>query len=272
MYIMMYMHYAVYTDACRRLTLQKSPLHIHDTVKMQPATNKIVLKVIFVAILTFAVITASPAYGHKLISHNGTHTDFDSALLIPDHRISWAIYDDLGADETKFYTFDAARGDSFYAGIMVPKMDGLEEYSPSLILVSPARFENNPAPISTWPNTEMSRYEGEFPGNEFYEPFGQVTYWDRQEINTYIPADGRYFIVVADDEGSDGKYALAIGTIEDFSGENLLLVLPMAWLETKMFVNDYVSVGIFFFALAAIPSVIALVIVRKKLRMGISKK
>ena len=218
-----------------------------------------------------AIIMANPAYGHKLISHDGTHTDFDSALQIPDHRISWAVYDNLGAGGAKFYAFDAERGDSLYAGILVPKMDGLEEYSPSLFLVSPAGLEGQPAPFGAWPNTERFPYEGKFPGDEFYESFGQVTYWERQEVRTHIPADGKYFIVVMDEKGRDGKYALAIGTIEDFSGENLLVILPMGWLETKLFVNDYLSIGVFFLALTAAPAVAALAVIRKKSRRNVSK-
>ena len=223
------------------------------------------------SIIAATIIMANPAYGHKLISHDGTHTDFDSALQIPDHRISWAVYDDLGSGGAKFYTFDAEHGDSFYAGILVPKMDGLEEYSPSLFLVSPAGFREQPAPFEAWPNVERFPYRGKFPGGEFYEPFGQVTYWERQEVRTHLPTDGRYFIVVVDEEGRDGKYALVIGTIEDFSGENLLAILPMAWLETKLFVNDYISVGIFFSVLAAVPAVAALAVIRKKSRWSISK-
>ena len=218
-----------------------------------------------------AMMVANPAYAHKLISHDGEHMDFDSALQIPDHHTSWAVYDNLGAGEAKFYAFDAERGDSFYAGISVPKMGGLEEYSPSLFLVRPAGFEEQPGPFEDWPNAEKFEYGGEFPGNEFYEPFGQVTYWDRQEVRTHLPAAGKYFIVVMDEKGRDGKYALSIGTVEDFSGENLLLVLPMAWLETKLFVNDYLSVGAFFFALAAVPAVVALALIRKKSRRNVPK-
>lgn len=222
-------------------------------------------------IIATAVIVANPAYGHKLISHDGTHTGFDSALRIPDHRISWAVYDDLGAGGEKFYTFDAERGESFYAGILVPKIDGLEEYSPSLFLVSPTGFEGQPVPFDDWPNTERFPYEGEFPGNEFYEPFGQIAYWDRQEVKTSLPADGKYFIVVVDEKGQDGKYALSVGTIEDFSDENILVVLPMAWLETKLFVNDYLSIGILFLALTAAPLAAALAVIKKRSHRSVSE-
>ncbi len=232
-----------------------------------------IIRMVFLAsvIIAAIIIMENPAYGHKLISHDGAHTDFDSALRIPDHHISWVVYDDMDAGGAKFYTFDAERGDSFYAGILVPKINGLEEYSPSLFLVSPAGFEGQPAPFGDWPNTERFPYEGKFPGDEFYEPFGQVTYWDRQEVRAHLPTDGKYFIVVVDEKNQEGKYALSVGTIEDFSGENLLAVLPMAWLETKLFVDDYLSIGIFFLTLAAIPTVVALAVIKKRSHWNVSK-
>ena len=125
------------------------------------------------------LVSLNTAYGHKLISHDDTHRNFESALKIPDHKVSWAIYENLGESEAKFYTFDANKGDSFYASIVVPKIEGLEEYSPTLVLVGDDNFEK-----------KKINYGKNFPGNEFYEPFGQITYWERQELKTEIPVDG----------------------------------------------------------------------------------
>jgi len=210
------------------------------------------------------VVSISPAYGHKLISHDDTHMDFDSALQIPDHKISWAIYENLGTNEAKFYSFNAKQGDSFYASIVIPKITGLEEYSPSFVLMDATVFENDSTSFENQLNTEKFLYEGNFPGDEFYEPFGQVTYWERQEVRTQIPSDGKYFIVVMDEKNQEGKYSLAVGTIEDFSGENIFTLLPKAWLDTKLFVDDYLSIGILFFVLVAIPTIPALIIIRKR--------
>ena len=55
---------------------------------------------IIILLFLIIIISTSPAYGHKLISHDDSHRDFDSALVIPDHKISWAIYENLGATET----------------------------------------------------------------------------------------------------------------------------------------------------------------------------
>jgi len=210
------------------------------------------------------IVSTSPAYGHKLISHDDSHRDFESALQIPDHKISRAIYENLGTNEAKFYSFDAKQGDSFYASIVIPKITGLEEYSPSFVLMDATVFENDSTSFENQLNTEKFLYEGNFPGNEFYEPFGQVTYWERQEVRTQIPSDGKYFIVVMDEKNQEGKYSLAVGTIEDFSGENIFTMLPKAWFDTKLFVDDYLSIGILFFALVAIPTIPTLKIIRKR--------
>lgn len=200
------------------------------------------------------LVSLNPAYGHKLISHDETHRNFESALKIPDHKVSWAIYENLGESEAKFYTFDANKGDSFYASIVVPKIEGLEEYSPTLVLVGDDNFEK-----------KKINYEKNFPGNEFYEPFGQITYWERQELKTEIPVDGTYFLVVMDEKNQSGKYSLAIGTIEDFSLVDFFTILPKAWIETKLFVNDYNSILLSILILIGLFAIPILIIFRKKL-------
>ena len=209
-------------------------------------------KILFLFFIVLASLT--PAYGHKLISHDDTHRNFESALKIPDHKISWAIYENLGQNEAKFYTFEAQKGDSFYASIVIPKIEGLEEYSPTLVLVGDDNFQK-----------KKINYEKNFPGVEFYEPFGQITYWERQELKTDIPVDGTYFLVVIDEKNQSGKYSLAIGTIEDFSLVDFFTILPKAWIDTKLFVNDYNSITLSVLILIGFLSLPILVLFRKKL-------
>ena len=214
-----------------------------------------------ILILFFVILVSlNPAYGHKLISHDDAHRNFELALKIPDHKVSWAIYENLGENEAKFYTFEANKGDSFFASIVVPKIDGLEEYSPTLVFVGDDNFEK-----------KKIDYEKNFPGDEFYEPFGQITYWERQEFKTVIPADGTYFLVVMDEKNQSGKYSLAIGTIEDFSFVNFFTILPKAWLDTKLFVNDYNSIAFFILILIGLFAVPTLIILRKKVNKTFKK-
>jgi len=223
------------------------------------------MRKILILFFIFTIVSISPAFGHKLISHDDSHRDFDSALVIPDHKISWAIYENLGVEETKFYTFDAKKGDSFYASIVIPKLDGLENYSPSLILMNDDLYNGNLPSSSIESSVQKYLYQGDYPGNEFYEPFGQVTYWERQEIKTTITEDGQYFILVMDEKNQSGKYSLAIGTIEDFSGADFFTILPKAWFDTKIFVNDYSSLAIGISILIGIPLLMILAILRNKI-------
>ena len=123
--------------------------------------------------------------------------------------------------------------------------------------------ENIPSNIES--NIQKFLYEGDYPGDEFYEPFGQVTYWERQEVKTIIPADGQYFILVLDEKNQNGKYSLAIGTIEDFSGSDFFTILPKAWFDTKLFLNDYVSIIIAISMLIGVPILLSVIILRKKI-------
>ena len=216
-----------------------------------------------IVLFVVLMISVGPAFGHKLISHDDSHMDFDSALTIPDHKISWAIYENLGKNEAKFYTFDAKHGDSFYASIVVPKITGLENYSPTLVLLGPGISENDDVPFETQLGTQKFYYDGDYPGREFYEPFGQVTYWERQEIRTTLTMDGQYFVVVMDEKNQTGKYSLAIGTIEDFSGADFFTILPKSWFDTKLFVNDYTSIAILYVILIAILTIPTFLFIRK---------
>ena len=98
-----------------------------------------------------------------------------------------------------------------------------ENYSPTLVLMNKGIFENEQNYSQNQFGIEKFHYEGNFPGREFYEPFGQVTYWERQEVQLEIPFTDKYFIVVMDEKNQSGKYSLAIGTIEDFQAKIFLL-------------------------------------------------
>ena len=218
------------------------------------------MKYFLIFVIVLSILSVNSVYGHKLISHDNSHTSIENALNIPDHKISWAIYDDLNANQAKFYSFDAQSGDLFYASIVIPKINSLENYSPTLMLLTPSEYEN----MSNQFTQQKFLYEGNFPSPEFYEPFGQVTYWERQEVNLVLPVSGTYVIVVIDEKNQSGKYSLAVGTIEDFSGGDIFLILPKAWVDTKLFVGDYVSLAISSMFIITLFVILIVLVLRKK--------
>ena len=215
------------------------------------------------------------AFGHKLIPTDGTNIDYESALNIPDPVISWAMYEEL-EDNALFYKFDAKKDDRLFSSIVIPKLDNLENFTPSLVLIGPSTFldlvdelkvmdvdKNFDYPIPDGYDAYVFDYNGPIPSKEFYEPFGQVTYWERQEIDLEIEAPGTYYMAVFDKNGSTGKLAVAIGYVEDFSGNDFVTVLPNAWLESRYFSEDYSQLFIMVGVLLGIFGLIGFGIYRK---------
>jgi len=60
------------------------------------------MKKILILWIALTIVITNPVYGHKLITHDGTNKSFDTALEIPNHKISWAIYEDLEKDDLNF--------------------------------------------------------------------------------------------------------------------------------------------------------------------------
>ena len=215
------------------------------------------------------------AFGHKLIPTDDTNIDYKSALEIPNPVISWAMYEEL-EDTALFYKFEAKKDDRLYSSIVIPKLDHLEGFTPSLVLIGPSTFLeliDNLKVLDTDKNFNyyipegydayVFDYNGPIPSKEFYEPFGQITYWERQEIDLKIEAPGTYYLAVFDKNNSNGKLALAIGYVEDFSGNDFLTVLPNAWLESRYFSEDFTPLVIFIGIVSGIFTLIGFLIYRK---------
>ncbi|NMI83056.1 MAG: hypothetical protein EX286_00150 [Candidatus Nitrosopelagicus brevis] len=231
-------------------------------------------KIVVIGIFCLLMLPAS-AFGHKLIPTDGTNIDYESALNIPDPVISWAMYEEL-EDNALFYKFDAKKDDRLFSSIVIPKLDNLENFTPSLVLIGPSTFldlvdelkvmdvdKNFDYPIPDGYDAYVFDYNGPIPSKEFYEPFGQVTYWERQEIDLEIEAPGTYYMAVFDKNGSSGKLAVAIGYVEDFSGNDFVTVLPNAWLESRYFSEDYSQLFIMVGILLGIFGLIGFGIYRK---------
>jgi len=231
-------------------------------------------KIVVIGIFCLLMLPAS-AFGHKLIPTDGTNIDYESALNIPDPVISWAMYEEL-EDNALFYKFDAKKDDRLFSSIVIPKLDNLENFTPSLVLIGPSTFldlvdelkvmdvdKNFDYPIPDGYDAYVFDYNGPIPSKEFYEPFGQVTYWERQEIDLEIEAPGTYYMAVFDKNGATGKLAVAIGYVEDFSGNDFVTVLPNAWLESRYFSEDYSQLFIMVGILLGIFGLIGFGIYRK---------
>ena len=231
--------------------------------------------ILMTLLLCCIMILPTSAFAHKLIPTDGSNIDISSALEIPDPVVSWAMYEELG-NNALYYKFDAKKGDKLFANIVIPKLDGLENFSPSLVFIAPSFTINLITELKVLDSTKsfpfsipdgydaiVFDYDGVLPSKEFYEPFGQITYWERQEINLSIPVDATYYLAVFDSGNQSGKMALAVGNVEDFSASDFMTVLPNAWFESRLFENDYTTPTIALIIFLSIPVGIGILIYKK---------
>ena len=228
-----------------------------------------------ILIIGMLLFIPSTAFSHKLVPTDGSNNSFENPLVFDDHKVSWVVYEEINGNEL-YYAFEAKKGDMFYSSIVIPKIENLENFAPSLAfigyeshleLIQSYEIDNSnknyPYQLPEGFDVYVFDYSGTFPSEEFYEPFGQITYWERQEVTFDLPADGTYYLSVFDKSDNSGKYALAIGKIEDFSAYDFFTLLPYAWFETKLFVNDYLSVISAILILTGVFGLIGFIIYRK---------
>ncbi len=265
----------------------------------------------FIIMVLMLFLSLSNVYAHKpLQAESDNNNRLLDAVHIPDHKVSYAIHQEINdPGEVDYYSFDAKEGDELYVEMTIPKLAGLESFTPSIALIghginselleqhdnnnnnniSISKVEINPDPhehrnyddndddafSSQVPantgNIVVVNYNGTIPSTEFFEPFTQTSYWERQKlIVDELPSSGRYYLAVFDgqrdvqgdnnnnndDTAATEKYTLAVGKIEDFTTTDYVVTLPVAWFDTKLFFNDYVTPSIAIVLLIAIPSLI----------------
>jgi hypothetical protein len=250
---------------------------------------------ILALLVTVLISLFSTAHAHKPLEVESDNNSMLDAMQIPDHEISWAINQELqNAGEVDYYSFDANKGDELFAEMTVPKLAGLESFTPSVALVGydinstllehssnvslveiNSNSHSNNAPALQVPanaSIVVGNYNGTIPSAEFYEPFTQTSYWERQElIVNKLPSTGTYFLAVFDNQldsqdNDAKKYTLAVGKREDFRIIDYFTTLPMAWFNTKFFFNDYLTPSIAIILLVIIPSSIVVSLHFLKLR------
>jgi hypothetical protein len=240
----------------------------------------ITTKTLVYTICLLAVLFVTPiAYAHRPGEDN-----LDGLTEIPDPEISFAYYRQLDSSSPMdVYSFEGQGGQFFHAGINIPQLSGLENYQVNIALLGPgfppldsairsqdthAHGGPNPEdhveeilladlPIPSDINLEQigGLFVANQDGEDFFEPFTQTRYWGRQELDINLPEDGRYYLLVWNPEGAEGKYVLATGTQEVFEPADLLR-FPIWWLNTRLYFEQghliLIVASIFFTSVIAV--------------------
>lgn len=212
--------------------------------------------------IVFLLVVNLSVSAHKYLGTESLRTR-DNPVMVPDHQVSWAAYEELKKeDQVDYYGFEAEKGEEIYASLIIPKIERLSDFEPELALIGPGlpketdsevSSEGLPLDVREDEGFFVKKYNGD--ENEvFFEPFTQTSYWERQVIRRKASQDGTYFVAVWDTEKETGKYTLAIGEREDF-GPGDILDYPSVWWKVRTFaereLSTYVITGAVLTGLAA---------------------
>ncbi|MGM0445627.1 MAG: hypothetical protein ACQEQH_04400 [Bacillota bacterium] len=211
---------------------------------------------IVVLMIGFVIFKNFTAKAHRPLNTKGEGTRINP-IIVPDHKISWAAYNNLNSSEdVDYYQFEADKGDKIYASILIPVIDGLEDFNPEFALIGPdldsdyGGLKQNEIEerleIREGEGVIVKKYSGQRSGT-FFEPFTQTTYWEKQEATITALSQGKYYLAVFSNQNIQGKYVLSIGRKEKW-GVYDLARMPKIWWDVRMFTENkkstYVITGL----------------------------
>jgi hypothetical protein len=145
-----------------------------------------ILKLIPIILIVSLVVT--PSYAQLVAESEGTHTTLLRAVHLTEPQILQIFLETLRIEQRHFYTFDAAQGESTNIQLLVPMIQGLENYSPTIAFYKIGEQK------------EYFRYTPEiFFGEIMATPQTSDNYFVKQAIREIIPETGTYVVEVFDE-------------------------------------------------------------------------
>ena len=182
------------------------------------------MKKMFIGLLVLA-LAAPSAHAHRLVPNDGTHDGPDQALVIGDPSISQVVYHALTGENPQLWlAFEAEEGSGQYVQLGIPVIDGLEEYTPTLLLAVPGGSTPAPPGAPDLPPGYGALILESNPAERerFDEHFTGTASWILLRDTVTLPASGIYFLTAYHPEAVPGKLWVAVGTREVFGLQDMI--------------------------------------------------
>lgn len=172
------------------------------------------------------------------LAHRPFWDDKEAEIIkIPELSTSFALYRDIETPEqVDVYELEATAGQELYAGINIPAITGLEDYTVTIALVGPElppASEDAAIPYDIPADLGVIIFPSQT-SEDFYEPFTQTNYWGRQRIQMDFPASGTYYLLIWNPDQHTGKYVLDTGRAEVFGPADILR-FPVWWVRVHAY-------------------------------------
>lgn len=171
-------------------------------------------------LLTLGLL-AGPAAAHQPFFEERDWR-LNAPFQIADPTIATALYGSLSRPgDVDWFEFQGKAGEKIHLGLVIPQIEGQEEFAPTIALIGPGLPANQ---LPSWVRRPKEGGALVFeppPGAAptFYEPYGKRNYWRRQEVTVPLPVGGTYLVAVYHPKGQVGRYTLVVGEKEVRGGD-----------------------------------------------------
>lgn len=183
-----------------------------------------VFRLLFTLLLISA--TSHTAWGHKPFFSDGQFGGPDTAYAIDDIEVSIVLYHEVTCEsQAVWMSFDNQAGDLLYHQIGVPYIDRMAGYRPVVAVVAPGlELEDVPFDVPEGMGAKILNTSWVTEPEEFLEPFTSTRSWILNDSLLELPTAGGGYVVAWHPEGITGKLWVAVGTVEDFTPEDIARV------------------------------------------------
>ena len=161
----------------------------------------------------------------------------ERAEFIEDVERARAYFGRLEPGQVDYFRFEGEADQRVSFEILVPKREELRDLRPEVVVAGPGLTDDcDDLPVEA---EGCERVVTSAAPASIYERFTQSYYWSyaepgRSNSTVVLPADGSYLVAVrADDEESEGPYALGFGNEQRF-GISEILGFPLQWVSARL--------------------------------------
>lgn len=164
-----------------------------------------------------ALVFCSGAAAHWLVPDDGSHTSAATAIFLDDVELSQVAYHEVRAESNELWlAFDAPADGDVYWQLGIPRIAGLEDYRPAVVVLGPGLPEVD-VPFDVPEGLGGLAFDtAGLPGEPFNEPFTGTRSWIVRTEDVVLEEPGRHYIVAYHPDGTPGKFWLAVGRREEF--------------------------------------------------------
>jgi len=168
------------------------------------------------------MVGGQSAQAHKP-SYADDHSSIDKAFKVEDPEISIVLYSQMTCSKNALWMqMDSTGLDEVWLELGVPKIDRLADYRPSLAIVAEGLPDADvPFEVPDGMGVHIIHTDDVEVPIDFSEPFTQTDSWILFRDWFDVPSDTDVYLVAYNPAELTGKLWVAVGLIEDFSGEDM---------------------------------------------------